>query len=275
MKRLSFSSLRVRLILLVLLAVIPALGLTLYSGLEQRRHARFHALDDALELAKSASRTHMQIIEATHQFLYTLAQLPQVRNQDPVTCCSLFVELLKQNPQYLNIGAVKPNGNVFASALPLTQPINVADRSYFRRALQTRNFAIGEYQIGRLTGKPAVNFGYPILNEVGTVKAVIFTALDLLWINKLTPANQMHKEATFLVTDNNGIILARYPDPEKFVDKSMAETAIVKAILAKREGVEEALGLDGIPRLFGFTLLGPPFWSRLRMRGHPQKNCLC
>ncbi len=39
MTRLSSSSLRVRLFLLVLLAVVPALGLILYNNLEQQRLA--------------------------------------------------------------------------------------------------------------------------------------------------------------------------------------------------------------------------------------------
>jgi len=53
---LSFASLRVRLLLLVLLAVIPALGLTLYTGLEQRRVAAAGAQEDALRLVRLVAR---------------------------------------------------------------------------------------------------------------------------------------------------------------------------------------------------------------------------
>ena len=56
MKSFLFGSLRTRLILLVLLAVIPAFGLTLYSGLEQRHHALSRAQEDALRMAENASR---------------------------------------------------------------------------------------------------------------------------------------------------------------------------------------------------------------------------
>jgi hypothetical protein len=58
------------LIFLVLLAVIPALGLTFYSGIEQRRHARLGALDVALELAKKVSDDQERLIERTHQLLF-------------------------------------------------------------------------------------------------------------------------------------------------------------------------------------------------------------
>jgi hypothetical protein len=43
-----FSSLRIRLIVLVLLAVLPALGLILYSNLEQRQLAAAAAQAEAL-----------------------------------------------------------------------------------------------------------------------------------------------------------------------------------------------------------------------------------
>jgi hypothetical protein len=50
-----FASLRFRLILLVFLAVLPALGLILYSGLEHRRLAAVEAQKHALELAQLVS----------------------------------------------------------------------------------------------------------------------------------------------------------------------------------------------------------------------------
>ena len=45
-----FTTLRFRLILLVFLAVLPALGVILYSGLEQRRMAVTRPKKDVLDL---------------------------------------------------------------------------------------------------------------------------------------------------------------------------------------------------------------------------------
>ena len=52
----------------------------------------------------------------------------------------------------------------------MTGQVYVGDRVYFRRALETRDFAIGEYQIGRITGKATLNFGYPVLDDAGHVQ---------------------------------------------------------------------------------------------------------
>jgi len=257
MARLSFSSLRVRLLLLVLLAIIPALGLILYTASEQRRLAATNVQEGALRLARLASSDQGRLIDGARQLLIGLAQLREVRHHNSRACRAFFADLLKQYPLYANLGAVKPDGDVFCSALPFRGRINVADRTYFRRAVETRDFAIGEYQIGRVTGKATVNFGYPVLDQAGQVQAVVFAALDLAWLNQLAAKAQLPEGAALIAIDQNGTILAHYPDPEKWVGKSMPEAPIVKTILTQRTGVAEALGPDGIPRLYGFTpLLG-------------------
>jgi PAS domain S-box-containing protein len=60
-------------------------------------------------------------------------------------------------------------------------------------------------------------------------------------------------ETSLIVIDRKGTILLRHPEPEKFIGKTMPEGSILKAILAKGEGTSEAIGLDGVPRLYGFT----------------------
>jgi signal transduction histidine kinase/CheY-like chemotaxis protein/HAMP domain-containing protein len=250
-----FFSLRFRLILLVLLAVIPALGLILYTGIEERRIAAAQAKEDALRLVRLVSSNQSQLIEGARHFLYTLAQLSQVRNCDPAACCSLFATLLRQYPWYLNIGVAGQDGNIFASALPLARPVNAADRKWFQRAFKTCAFSIGDYQIGRITGKPSVNFGHPVLNEEGKVKAVVFVALDLTWLNQLPAKVQLPLGSTLTRIDQSGMILARHPEPEKWVGKTL-RASMTRIILSQGEGMTEAIGIDGTPRLYVFTPFG-------------------
>ncbi len=99
-----FFSIRFRLILLALLIIIPALGLTFYTGLEQRRIAATQAKEEPLRLARLIASNQNQLIEGARHFLYPLGQLPQVCNREPALCSSLFANLIKQYPWYLNIG---------------------------------------------------------------------------------------------------------------------------------------------------------------------------
>jgi type II secretory pathway pseudopilin PulG len=64
MLRAAFGSLRLRLPLLVLIAVIPALGLVLYEAREQRQLAAAHALAEALQLARLAAQSYQHLLKA-------------------------------------------------------------------------------------------------------------------------------------------------------------------------------------------------------------------
>ncbi len=252
----SLSSLRVRLLLLVLLALIPARGLGIYTAWEMREAARFEALQDAMRLARIASSAGERLVEGTHQILVVLARLPEVRRQNASACSALFADLLKAYPYYSNLGAAKPNGEVFCSAVPYEGVANIGDRTYFQRAVERRDFASGEYQIGRITGKAVVNLGYPVLDGMGQVGAVVFAGLDLSWLNRLLAESRLPENSTITVVDGAGQVLARYPEPEKWVGKSFPDAPFIRAAIYRQgEGTVEGPGLDGTPRLYTFTPL--------------------
>ena len=199
MFRKVFASLRARLILLVLLAVIPALGLILYSGAEQRRLAAENTRADALSLARLLAADHARFIEETRQLLLTLAHLSAVREENSTACDQLFAGLLSEYPQYTNLGAISSQGNVYCSAVPIKQVVNLANRNYFQRAIENKSFAIGNYQIDEITGSPTISFGYPVLDQQGKVQSVVFAALNLNWLDKLVTQSQLPEGAALIM----------------------------------------------------------------------------
>ncbi|HEX7589172.1 MAG TPA: hybrid sensor histidine kinase/response regulator, partial [Anaerolineae bacterium] len=190
MIRSLYASLRARLILLVLLALLPAFVLALYGDLQQRRLETLQVQDNALRLARSIASDQARLLDSAHQLLAVLAQLPQLHSRDMAPCNLLMAGLLKQYPVYANLGAADPNGDVFCSGVPLQNPVNIGDRAYFLNALQTRDFAAGEYQVGRITGIPGLNTGFPVLAESG-VQAVVFASMDLIWFNQIAAEAQI------------------------------------------------------------------------------------
>lgn len=256
MARFSFASLRVRLLCLVLVALVPVLGLLFYTAAEQRRLSALEARTNALRLVWSASMNQSRLTEGARQLLVALAQLRAIQQQNTTECGRLFSKLLQQYPLYANLGVLDAKGNAICSALPLKQPINAADRTYFQRTLQTRNFSIGDYQIGRVTQKATLNFGYPVLDEANQVQAVVFAALDLTWLNQLVEQVQLPPQSSLVVIDKNGTILSRYPDPEQWIGQVLPDAPLVKTILSQTEGTAEIVGLDGVMRLYAFTSLG-------------------
>ncbi|MFP5213941.1 MAG: PAS domain S-box protein, partial [Acidobacteriota bacterium] len=149
MVRLPFDRLRARLLLLVLLAILPALGLMLYTGLEHRRLAAEHAKEEAMRLVRIVSVNEKHLIEGTHQMLAGLSHVSEVRGGD--ACEPFLAGMLAKYPQYINLGVADGEGNVTCSALPLQAgSVNIADRAYFRKAVESGGFAIGSYQTDRI-----------------------------------------------------------------------------------------------------------------------------
>jgi signal transduction histidine kinase/HAMP domain-containing protein len=256
MKRVSFSSLRVRLLFLVLVGTIPALGLMLWNAAEQRRAAALEAEASALRLAQIVSINQERVIEVARELLSAVAQFPQVRQRDSQGCSALFANLLKQYRGYANLVAAEPNGNVFCSGQPMSGTVNFADRKWFHRVVESRALATSEYSIGRITGRPIVVLGYPAINASGQLEAVLSIALDLAWLNELAAKTRLPSTTTLTVIDRKGTVLVRFPDSEKWVGKSMPQTRLLQTILSRGEGTAEAFGIDGIARLYGFSRLG-------------------
>jgi signal transduction histidine kinase len=257
MARLSLASLRTRLLLLVLLAVIPALGLTLYTNLEERQLRKAQVQEQAMRLSRLVSADHERLVEDARKLLAALARLPGVREGKRAACDPLFADLLTRHSSYANLGVIGADGNVLCSGLPMTGPVYAGDRAYFQRARKTREFAIGDYQIGSITGKATLNFGYPVLDNRGQLQVVLFAALDLAWLNELAGRAGLPSGSMLTVIDRHGTILSRYPDQANWVGKPMPESLVLKAIATQQgNGTTEARSEDGISRLFSFAPFG-------------------
>ena len=211
-----FASLRVRLLLLVFFTFAPMFGLVLYTYSEQMQQATAAAEAEALKLARLAANDQQRLIEGSRQLLIVLAQLPSVQNLDAAACNQFLADLLKKYPLYGNLGAVNTEGDIFCSAIPPTAAANVADRSWFLRALQTRDFVAGGYLIGRVTGRPTLNTAYPVLDEHGQALAVVFAGIDLDRLDQFVAQAQLPAGTTLSVVDRTGTILTRYPDPDRW-----------------------------------------------------------
>jgi len=251
-----FSGLRFRLVLLVVLASLPPVVLTLHIARQDRQRQTAALRQRSQDMVKLAARKEDETIAGTRQLLRALAESAQVQSARWGNCTKLLRTLFADYPRYANLGVIKSNGDVPASALPLTNTVNLADRSFFQRALATRDLSIGDYEVGRISGKPSFSLGYPVFDPSGQIQSVVFAALDLDWVNRSDYAVQMQlpEGATWTKIDGKGTILARYPAPEKWlVGEPLPEMPLLKTFLARKNGVMEAVDPKGISVFYDFT----------------------
>jgi signal transduction histidine kinase len=255
MARFRVAGLRARVIILVVAAMLPALGLTFYSLVEVRSSAAVNVQSEAVRLVRIASTEQSLRVEATRELLAVLSQLPIVRAGESAACSTLLSQLLAAYPQYANLGTVDVDGSVLCSAIPVVQPVSAADRTWFREAVRTRQFAVGDFQIGRVTGKATVNFGYPVSGDDGALRGVIFAAWDIDELNRLFALAKLPPNAILTMMDRDGTILARYPQADTWKSTGWSDTAIVRAVHTGAEGTVEVIEPNGTPHLLAFNTL--------------------
>ncbi len=252
----AVASLRVRMLLLVLLAVVPALVLILYDGLQARRLEGERAQEQAQQLVLRLSHDQEQSVAETRQLLVTLAQLPAVRELDGPACSPLLADIRRQHPRYANIGAIRADGEVFCSAIRADRSRNARDSTWFRRALETGRFTISDFHFGGITKRAVQTAAYPVTDSRNATNAVVFASLDLAWLNRFLAESRLPDGSVLGLMDRRGTVLARYPDPEFWIGENMADTPLAREILARqRSGLTRSTGMDARTRLYAYTPL--------------------
>jgi signal transduction histidine kinase len=253
----SLGSLRTRLILLILVAVVPATAVMFYTALEQR-HLDELAIEEKLaHLTKLEAREEGQILDGGRQILQAMAHFLQRSVGDSLGCSSFFADLLQHYQRYANLGAAKPNGQVFCSAVPLPSPTDASDRVWFQRAMASRGFSFGDYQIGRITKEPVLVLSYPAFRADGEILAVVFAALKLEWLNRL----ELYKEAdlpagtTLTKMDDAGVVLAHQPGPESWSGQVFPVEEVRQVVLKQGRGLVVARNPEGVSSLYLFEPL--------------------
>ncbi|MDT8383745.1 MAG: EAL domain-containing protein [Gammaproteobacteria bacterium] len=252
-----FFGLRARLVLLLALIIVPVFALLLHNAVETRKTQTLHTQALALRLARLVMLEQRELIAGARQLLPSLAQLPSVRATDGGPACQReLVRQLEQYPYYANFGVSGRDGVMRCSGLPMPSPVHIEDRDYFRGAINNDEFTIGGYQIGRITGKSAINLGYPLRDAKGRVDGVIFAALDLAWLGRKLRDVALPAGTTITIFDVRGTVLTHIPNPAEWFGRSIADVPFVRLILERgAEGIAESTDVEGVQRLFAFTPL--------------------
>lgn len=248
-------TLRTRLALLFLLAVLPgfalATGYDLY-GFEERVRAAVADLADRVRVVGSADGV---LIGDSRLLLRTLANLPQVRQmgRDPAACAHEVADVLRGSPYYAQAAVIDDAGTVVCTGNPEHPSLARIDSRTVARAISQRRFAIGD-NAGAAARIHRIHLAYPVIDQGGKVVGAVELALELDWLNQRFAALAFEKGTVLTLVDATGAVLARYPGPEPDVGKPLAPA--VEAMLKAGETSGEAVFGDGETRFFALAPLG-------------------
>ena len=165
----AVSGLRARLAALVILAVSPALLLTLGTAYAHSAALRVEARYRALESARLAANGYQRYLDSAHQLLLALSNLDEVVQHNLPGCSTVVKTLLDEYPLYFDIFTVLPDGSLYCSGRSSAGARNFAAESWFQTALHDRVFAVSsqaELQPGE--NAPALILAHPIMRSAHT-----------------------------------------------------------------------------------------------------------
>jgi PAS domain S-box-containing protein len=252
-----FQTLRFRLTLLILVALLPTAGIIIHHGLTERLAARLEAENDLRRLVTVVAREQEQLLRGTRQLLMALAETPAVRGLDAAAIVAQLTRIRQAEPYHDNLGVIGLDGYVLASVHPLTAPVYLGDRQQFQKARDTRDFAMSRLQISRILNKPTLVCTYPVRDDSGRVTAVLFVNLNLNWLQDLAAPARLPAGSVLAIVNPQRDIMMRIPNPEQWVGKTIPPGGIIDIILQHGQGMAEAPGMDGVVRLYTYAPLGP------------------
>lgn len=247
---------RAQILLLVILAALPALVFTVYSALERRESQERQARGELVRLVKLAAMQQWQVVESARQMMVASLPILVTLLEDRRRCTEYFRNLLAQNRNsYHAMGLFDDTGNLLCNAVTWQAKVYSGDRLYFRLAKETGRFAVGEYQIGRVTGQAGINFGFPVTDADRRVRAVAFAGLDLENLARMAEATPLPPDGILSVIDVKGTILSRKPMLKERVGQKLWNPQVIESILAGGEGVLEVKGEDGVDWLLAHQVI--------------------
>lgn len=206
--RIEKIRIKYQLLVLVLVAALPALVLVTVSGYRQRENAIRDTRRQCSDYVRLLESRLDSLAESCGLMLKALANFPEVAAADPAKCSELFASIVRQNQQFMNVTAAGADGILFAAAVPLAKPVSVADRKWFLDAVRSRQLSAGEYIVSRTLGHPMFSFSYPVCSEDNALCVVLHVGVVLDRIRQIAAQSGIPKEAVFTITDWQGVILA-------------------------------------------------------------------
>ena len=201
-----------RLFILVFLAFLPTVALYTYADRSLTTGEIRHHETELLNLANRAGLEYRRILSDTESLLGALSEMTEFREPRQPRCNQALADIMQHMDHYTAIQLVEPDGFVACGSLAITDNLFVGDRYYHRATVANNQFTIGNFVVGRLTGKPIIGLAYPVAGDTRLdVAGVVAAYLDLNELMNSIYEMDVPAGATLTVVDREGTVMIRVP----------------------------------------------------------------
>ncbi len=249
---------------LCLLLLLPMLALLLVGIQDEEQRIQRRTESTAMSLAQIAAHSLERDLSETQQFIATLAARASVRAMDTARCDPVFGDYHKSHPGYTALTTTLLDGRLVCSSLGTT-----ADRPQLKTPLtsgQTSGapqFHLGRAQKGFISGRWVLPVSQPVFDDAGSARGAIAAWIDLTRLNPLNEStlSRLPKDTISTLFDDNGVVLARSRDAEKWVGADRTGFSQASQALKQRQGFFQTRSqTDDIHRLYAVVPVEGTRW---------------
>lgn len=240
----------------VLLAVVPLAGLLFTYASSENTAAQERARSEIRRRLEADASSIRDLVAESRATLVTFGITYAIQAQDWSLAQGNAERLQALHADYLLIAVAGPDGRVIVSSTTETGTVNVADRTFFQRAVRSKGLVVSDYQVDPVVGRPMIAVTYPVYGPQGDLIAVEYIALETSSLRARLSAAGAKYTVENLV-DSAGTLVARWPALPESEGRVLSEAALVRAVLNEATGTVTVAGLDGVVREYFFAPVFP------------------
>ncbi|WP_319416583.1 histidine kinase dimerization/phosphoacceptor domain -containing protein [Marispirochaeta aestuarii] len=254
LKKFHFSSFKTLFSVIVVLSLVPALVIIIWTGVEHGSSLEESVRDEAFRQVETLSMVQRVISQSVYQTLMTLSILPSFTDGDYETQNMVIGDLLKKNPEFVNISTVDTRGRVRASASPnLETGIDLSQRRHIREALAGKGFVAGEFIIAYVDQEQSFPFALPLRSREGEIIGVLTAVYRLSVYRTIFDRLELPEETILGITDFQGIRIFFHPRKKTNpVGKPIKQSVWQGLQNTADSGTLVDTGSDGIRRFYAY-----------------------
>lgn len=244
------TSLTTRLIVLVLAAILPLAAILFFNLYSIRVAKEREAHAEAFRTGQNAALEMQRMLGGLEDTLLSIAASPAVQSLDPVACNEYMARISDRLPQFAGIAVLDASGIIRCRQEPTGIGVSLADKAYVKESLAGQ-FAVGVYSVGRVSKRVVLPVSMPIVDDDGKIIGVVAGSLDLKWLDIKVNERMFAVDSNLTVADRSGVILARHPNPARFVGTSIPKPYLY-LVRSKAPGTLELTSQDGTRRILAY-----------------------
>lgn len=247
-------SVRVRLMILAVIAIVPLLLERIHNEEFDRNERIQAAYKQALDVARQGAAEQNKVIVSAHAILQVVATARATFNTSNDECNRFLATIATPVPWIKALSVANVQGLLICSSAQESLGLDISDRPHFFNAVDSGEFVLSDYYLGTRIKAPLITLALAQRGPNNAAAAVVLGLLDLSWFEHVAKTF-VPPSGLMLMIDGNGTILAQYPNRQDLIGHEFKDHPLVRAILSRPEGLVTEAALDGVRHIFGYIQL--------------------